>query len=262
MITIDHLVNPADRIPFREPVVENMASFGSILYTIWKKGGDFVYVSIGGIRGQAAKDRKLRSRIMQHWQGMRSGDQFCIYVQEYFVLPQMIGQPYEAQNGKIDRMVRKYIHEHLSYAYVIDQSDEGNKRVRDYERSIQQGAWQGMKPLLNPRELDQFIGTNCYHRVSRTAVLTDGARYLAERAHCYWLMDVIVSYLVELDIQDWFVLATLDVSDTKGVVSLEDGSGHVHAPQEIPFTDFPLPVARLFANWNGDDWVLMLPSEY
>jgi len=36
----------------------------------------------------------------------------------------------------------------------------------------------------------------------------------------------------------------------------------VHAPQEIPFTDFPLPVARLFANWNGDDWVLMLPSEY
>jgi len=46
MITIDHLVNPADRIPFREPVVENMASFGSILYTIWNTGGDFVYVGV------------------------------------------------------------------------------------------------------------------------------------------------------------------------------------------------------------------------
>jgi hypothetical protein len=97
-----------------------------------------------------------------------------------------------------------------------------------------------MEQSFDPRELDQFIGTTGYHRVSRTAVLTDGARYLAERAHCYWLMDVIVSYLVELDI----------------------GNGYVHATQEIPFTDFPLRAARLYANWNGDDWVLMLPSEY
>ena len=119
-----------------------------------------------------------------------------------------------------------------------------------------------MEQSFDPSELDQFIGTTGYHRVSRTAVLTDGARYLAERAHCYWLMDVIVSYLVELDIQDWFVLARLEVSDTKGVVSLEDGNGNVHATQEIPFTDFPLRAARLYANWNGDDWVLMLPSEY
>jgi hypothetical protein len=150
MISIDHLFDSANRIPFREPKVENIPSFGSILYTIWNTGGDFVYVGIGGIRGQTAKDRNPRSRITQHWQGMRSGDQFCIYVQDHFVQPQIIGRPYFAQNGQIDRMVRKYIHENLSYAYVIDQSDEGNKRVRDYERSIQQGAWQGMKPVLNP----------------------------------------------------------------------------------------------------------------
>jgi hypothetical protein len=150
MIAIDHLFDQANRIQFREPMVENIPSFGSILYTIWNTGGDFVYVGIGGIRGQTAKDRNPRSRITQHWQGMRSGDQFCIYVQDHFVLPQIIGRPYFAQNGQIDRMVRKYIHENLSYAYVIDQSDEGNKRVRDYERSIQQGAWQGMKPVLNP----------------------------------------------------------------------------------------------------------------
>ncbi len=54
------------------------------------------------------------------------------------------------QNGQIDRLVRQYIHQHLAYAYVIDQSDEGNKRVGDYERQIQQGAWRGLKPLLNP----------------------------------------------------------------------------------------------------------------
>ncbi len=32
----------------------------------------------------------------------------------------------------------------------IDQSLEGNNRVRDFERRIQQGAWRGVKPLLNP----------------------------------------------------------------------------------------------------------------
>jgi hypothetical protein len=150
MISIDYLFDPANRIPFREPKVQNIPSFGSILYMIWNTGGDFVYVGIGGIPGQTAKDRNPRSRIIQHWQGMRSGDQFCIYIQDHFVLPQIIGRPYTAQNGHIDRLVRHYIHENLSYAYVIDQTDEGNKRVRDYERGIQQGAWQGMKPLLNP----------------------------------------------------------------------------------------------------------------
>jgi hypothetical protein len=47
-------------------------------------------------------------------------------------------------------LVREYIRENLSYAYVIDQSVEGNNRVRDFERRIQQGAWRGVKPLLNP----------------------------------------------------------------------------------------------------------------
>ena len=47
------------------------------------------------------------------------------------------------QNGQIDRLVRQYIHQHLAYAYVIDQSDEGNKRVRDYElnRPGNRGGW-------------------------------------------------------------------------------------------------------------------------
>ncbi len=107
-------------------------------------------MGIGGIRGVKVEERNPRSRIMQHSQGMRSGDQFCIYVQDHFVLPQLLSKPYKAENGLLDRLVREYIRQNLSYAYVIDQSLEGNSRVRDFERRIQQGAWRGMKPLLNP----------------------------------------------------------------------------------------------------------------
>jgi hypothetical protein len=150
VIEFEPLFDPSKRVPFKEPELDAIPKFGSILYTIWNTSGQFIYVGIGGIRGQRAQDRNPRSRILQHWQGMRSGDQFCIYVQDHFVLPALVGSPYFPQNGQIDRLVRQYIHQHLAYAYIIDQSDDGNKRVRDYERQIQQGAWRGLKPLLNP----------------------------------------------------------------------------------------------------------------
>jgi hypothetical protein len=42
----------------------------------------------------------------------------------------------------------------------------------------------------------------------------------------------------------------------------EDGNGHEHARLEIPFTDFPLDEQTLYASWDGEHWVIMLPSEY
>jgi hypothetical protein len=150
MLSIDPLFDPNNRLPFHEPKIEEIPKFGSILYTIWNKSHEFIYVGIGGIRGAKVEERNPRSRIIQHSQGLRSGDQFCIYVQDHFVLPNLLNMPYKAENGLLDRLVREYIRENLSYAYVIDQSVEGNRRVRDFERQIQQGAWRGLKPLLNP----------------------------------------------------------------------------------------------------------------
>ena len=42
----------------------------------------------------------------------------------------------------------------------------------------------------------------------------------------------------------------------------EDGSGSEHARQEIPYTDFPMHAIYLYARWDGEHWVIMLPSEY
>jgi hypothetical protein len=42
----------------------------------------------------------------------------------------------------------------------------------------------------------------------------------------------------------------------------EDGNGHERARQDIPFTDFPLAEQTLYTCWDGEHWVIMLPSEY
>jgi hypothetical protein len=110
--------------------------------------------------------------------------------------------------------------------------------------------------------LTQFTGTEHYYRLNRKCLLTDGTKYLADAAGAYWLMDSATSYLLELGTADWFVLIRLVVKDNAAILTLEDGNGRCHARQGIPFTDFPASELVLYANWDGENWVLMLPSEY
>jgi len=110
--------------------------------------------------------------------------------------------------------------------------------------------------------LSMFTGAEHYYRLNRLCLLTDGTKYLAEGAGAFWLMDAAASYLIELGTADWFVQVKLVVTGSSAVLTLDDGNGHVRARQEIPFTDFPIPHYTLYACWNGEHWVLMLPSEY
>lgn len=110
--------------------------------------------------------------------------------------------------------------------------------------------------------LTQFTGTERYYRLNRKCLLTDGTKYLADAAGAYWLMDAAASYLLEIGTADWFVLVRLAVKGHAAVLTLEDGNGRIRARQEIPLTDFPEPDQVLYASWDGQHWVLMLPSEY
>ena len=110
--------------------------------------------------------------------------------------------------------------------------------------------------------LTQFTGTERYYRLNRKCVITDGAKYLAEVVGAYWLLDAAASYLLELGIDDWFVLVRLVVNDSKALLTLEDGNGGIRAQQDICYTDFPLSEQIIYACWDSEHWVLMLPSEY
>ncbi len=68
--------------------------------------------------------------------------------------------------------------------------------------------------------------------------------------------------MAEIGTQDCFVLVRVQVSDGSALMLYEDGNGNEHARQEIPYTDFPLDNISLYACWDGEHWVIMLPSEY
>lgn len=116
-------------------------------------------------------------------------------------------------------------------------------------------------------DLGQYYGTLGYlrHRIVPVGpglLLTDGARYVAEEAGAYWLMDKVL-----LNAKEWllegngFCVVELLVTDGKALLEVSDGDeGRIHT-EEIAFTDFPEPGIRFFL-LDGDEPVLMLTSEY
>jgi hypothetical protein len=115
---------------------------------------------------------------------------------------------------------------------------------------------------FDSNQLNQFTGTSKYYRISRKHLLTDGTKYLVEAAECFWMMDAISSHLSEIGTEDWFVQVRMLVNGKRATMIYEDCNGSEHARQEIPYTDFPMEAISLYACWDGEYWVIMLPSEY
>ncbi len=108
-------------------------------------------------------------------------------------------------------------------------------------------------------ELAQFHGTQGYYKNFTGLLYTDGIKYLADHAECYWLIDLVGSYQPQLrDVP--FQLWRIDVRDDKSalVTMIEDTGQPVKVRQEISFTDFPLSDFELFCIDN----ILLLKSEY
>jgi hypothetical protein len=111
--------------------------------------------------------------------------------------------------------------------------------------------------------LAQFTGTEKYYRY-QNLLLTDGAYYLAEKAGCFWLMDVIWSHAME---NGWFgkedfITCKLTVQENVGDVVFDDGNGNILVTQHLPFTDFPMEENQLYIVRGETSFVVMLPGEY
>lgn len=109
--------------------------------------------------------------------------------------------------------------------------------------------------------LTQFTGTEHWYRhsLNPAVTFTDGAKYVADTAGAYWLLDEIalaqhVRVVAEQPFQVW----TLTVTGTRAVLTCEDGNGGKVSAKDIPFTDFPACGITLWCT----DRVILLPSEY
>lgn len=107
-----------------------------------------------------------------------------------------------------------------------------------------------------------FTGSELFYKHSiGKFIYTDGVKYLAEQARCYWLLDVVGSYqhlkkVKEVPFQLWEL--TVNEDQTALVTMKEDSDTPVIVKQKLPYTDFPLPYIKLYLT----DGVVMLPSEY
>ena len=112
-------------------------------------------------------------------------------------------------------------------------------------------------------QLAQFTGTERYYRLYPKVVLTDGTKYLADAAGCYWLMDLYASHLASVDPElESFTCLKLSKKGSGAEIEIEDGNTHALAKQHVEYTDFPLDTFVFYAVWAGEFWVSMLTSEY
>ena len=121
-----------------------------------------------------------------------------------------------------------------------------------------------MSPTNLTAQLQQYTGTSAYYKLYPKVVLTDGAKFLAEEANCFWLMDVYASHLlcaIDGELES-FTCLQMRIKNQHATIVIDDGNGVELAKQTIEFTDFPLHHIKLYACWDNACWVIMLTSEY
>jgi hypothetical protein len=142
---------PNDQIPKRAAGV----------YTVWD-GDRLLYVDMSG-RAMTAEDlevspngrvvaKGLWTRLNAHASGRRSGDQFCVYVCDRFVVPALTTtqQQQLATGGlSLDDLTRGFIRDRLAYRFVV--TVDGTEAAR-LEAEVRRGALMVGRPNLNPLE--------------------------------------------------------------------------------------------------------------
>jgi hypothetical protein len=122
---------------------------------------------------------------------------------------------------------------------------------------------------LTQQDLKQFTGTDHWYKLPffDGVIYTDGVKYLAENAKCYWLLQHIIIYLklVKLKKYSEFYTVELDVIDYTATITFTDGNNTLIQKNIIEYTDFPIKgITKFFLQLADEEgnYCLMLTSEY
>jgi hypothetical protein len=126
-----------------------------------------------------------------------------------------------------------------------------------------------MKTQVNKikTELQHFIGSETFYKIPLIGTkFTDGIKYLADAAECFWLVTDASVIAKSLMSKSYFITVDFkrlseterEESQCEALINYSDGNGHIFETHKYHVTDFPLDELRLFFI----DGTLMLPSEY
>ena len=133
---------------FSDWPIADVPRSGAIVYTVWNRENRFIYVGMAG-KFDSAKGKGPFERLNSHASGRRSGDQFCIYVCDRFVLLQVHNRISEIAEGKLslDNLTREFIRSELGFRF---QTAADSQNALATERQIQRGALPSGRPFFNP----------------------------------------------------------------------------------------------------------------
>jgi hypothetical protein len=127
----------------------NVPATGSIVYTIWGRDFSFIYVGMSGRKGNRPGAGGPAERLKSHASGRRSGDQFCVYVADRFVMIKLANRLGEIADGSLslDQETKLFIREQLGFRWV---AVPDHRAAHELEDRIRKGALAAGVPLLNP----------------------------------------------------------------------------------------------------------------
>lgn len=112
-------------------------------------------------------------------------------------------------------------------------------------------------------ELANFYGSETVYRhgLNRNVLYTEGVKFFAEKAECYWLLDIIATEPAILkQMKEGGTIIWLTVRDNnQGHICAASDSDEPHVfERHLHFTDAPEGAWKFYFFNN----VIMLPSEY
>ena len=122
------------------------------VYTIWN-GGVFLYVGMAWAHRDDSNPKAVGvfGRLSSHASGRRSGGQFCIYICDRFVVPELNADDTAAlRRGErlLDARTKAFVHDHLTYRVVVTSS---GAEAREVEAQVRRdGLEHAERPLINP----------------------------------------------------------------------------------------------------------------
>jgi hypothetical protein len=131
--------------------VADLPREGAAVYTIWDDAGALVYVGVSG--RSATSSTGPWGRLRSHWSGRRSGDQFCVYVADHYVLPELSAGQVEAIAAKepslfMDDLVAAVIRDRFSFRVVVVPA---YSTAITLETAVKSGELAAGRPRLNPQ---------------------------------------------------------------------------------------------------------------